>query len=94
MSHLDTAYQLGVKKAEEDFNIELQKAAQPFRPGSSVPPAPTSVPVGSPAEAVRGSAASGLATSSRQAMQGAKMPTGAPPPQPAPVVPPKAVAAR
>lgn len=28
MSHLDTAYQLGVKQAEEDFQVELQKAAQ------------------------------------------------------------------
>lgn len=38
MSHLDTAYQLGVKKAEEDFQVELSKAAQP---GSAVPGAPT-----------------------------------------------------
>lgn len=52
MSHLDTAYQLGVKQAEEDFKAELQKAAQgavaagtatppPRQPGSAVPGAPT-----------------------------------------------------
>jgi hypothetical protein len=39
MSHLDTAYQLGVKKAEQDFNTELRKAAGV--PGSAVPGAPT-----------------------------------------------------
>lgn len=33
MSHLDTAYQLGIKQAETDFNVELQKAAQ----GAAVP---------------------------------------------------------
>jgi hypothetical protein len=41
MSHLDTAYQLGVKKAEEDFQVELNKAAQPMQPGGAVPGAPT-----------------------------------------------------
>ena len=43
MSHLDTAYQLGVKKAEEDFNIELRKAAQGRMPdlsGGGAPPVP------------------------------------------------------
>ena len=39
MSHLDTAYQLGMKQAEADFQAELNKAAQ--GPGSAVPGAPT-----------------------------------------------------
>lgn len=38
MSHLDTAYQLGVKQAADDFQIELNKAAQ--GPGGAVPGAP------------------------------------------------------
>ena len=38
MSHLDTAYQLGVKKAEADFQAELSKAAAP---GQAVPGRPT-----------------------------------------------------
>jgi hypothetical protein len=41
MSHLDTAYQLGVKKAEEDFQAELAKSAQGYTPGGTVPGAPT-----------------------------------------------------
>lgn len=94
MSHLDTAYQLGVKKAEEDFSIELQKAAQGRMPGMAVPPASPTVGVGSPGEAIRGSAASGLGATTRQRMRGAQMPTGGAPPTPAPVVPPKAVAMR
>jgi hypothetical protein len=40
MSHLDTAYQLGCKQAEADFQAELSKAAQ-GGPGSAVPGAPT-----------------------------------------------------
>jgi hypothetical protein len=43
MSHLDTAYQLGVKKAEEDFQAELNKSAQgnlPDLSGGTAPPTP------------------------------------------------------
>ena len=40
MSHLDTAYQLGMKQAEADFQAELSKAAQ-GGPGTAVPGAPT-----------------------------------------------------
>jgi hypothetical protein len=41
MSHLDTAYQLGVKQAEVDFQAELDKIAQGRVPGAAVPGAPT-----------------------------------------------------
>lgn len=51
MSHLDTAYQLGMKQAEADFNLELQKAAQPVtgptattQPMPVKPPAPVRAP--------------------------------------------------
>jgi hypothetical protein len=37
MSHLDTAYQLGCKQAEADFQAELSKAATN---GGAVAPAP------------------------------------------------------
>lgn len=43
MAHLDTAYQYGMKQAEEDFNAELQKQAQgaPGTPPAPVTPPPT-----------------------------------------------------
>lgn len=40
MSHLDTAYQLGMKQAEADFNEELRKAAQGAVPAPQPQPAP------------------------------------------------------
>jgi len=79
MSHLDTAYKLGALKAMEDFQTELAKQA--FTPGQSTPPANTNVGVGSAAEAVRGSPASGLGTSSRAALKGTQLPVNPPPAQ-------------
>ena len=38
MSHLDTAYQMGTKQAEADFQAELAKVAGP---GEAIPPAST-----------------------------------------------------
>lgn len=40
MSHLNTAYELGVKQAAQDFQVELNKLGAP---GQAVPP-PSPVP--------------------------------------------------
>ena len=37
MSHLDTAYQIGMKQAEVDFSDELSKAAQGGLQGTAPP---------------------------------------------------------
>jgi hypothetical protein len=50
MSHLDTAYSLGVKQAEADFNAELQKAAQGNTLQPSVPPSTNNVSKSIPVE--------------------------------------------
>lgn len=91
MSHLDTAYKIGAAAAHADFQRMIQEKQSQFAPGGAVPPASSTVGVGSPAEAVRGSAASGAATSTRAAQRGAQVPVGAPAPTALPITPPAPV---
>lgn len=45
MAHLDTAYQQGMKQAEEDFAAELQKHAQGAPPPAPITPQPAQPPI-------------------------------------------------